>query len=160
VAAAAETVAEHELEQRILHATTVATVSQADQARLGTLAPPQPLSADNERRHRSAVLDWKHAAEQQLQRCVQRPAQDRHPAPLQVGFFPRPRAPGDPRQVLVASWVTLPSQELTRLWQDTPARALEACLDQVRSIEATVPLTGEALTHAFPASTENVLIEL
>jgi hypothetical protein len=159
-ARASAQVVEQTVEQQHRHTTATIALPAAGQATMGDLQPPRPLSPELERRRQQALIGWKHDVELLLSRCVHHPTQDHHVTPLQVFFAPRPRAASDHQQVLAPSWISLLPPDRERLWQAIPAVELDACLARAQTVGITVALTDDALSHAFPASAENVLVEL
>jgi hypothetical protein len=156
--------AEVAMQRRLAAASHVISVPPAGRAPLRQGRSPAgaaPMLPPQLEAHRQAELSrWRHAAQELLSVCIQRPSHARQPVALEVAFAPRPRAVGARQQVLMPDWILVPPHELQRLWQATAPDRLQECLARVRGLSMTVPLSGDTLAQGFPTFAESVLLQL
>ncbi|MBK7539430.1 MAG: hypothetical protein IPI49_29540 [Myxococcales bacterium] len=98
--------------------------------------------------------------QQLLDRCVARPAALRRLARLEVMFAPPQTSAGLATQQLAPVAVTLPGEDLQRLWQDTDPHELQACLDQVRMLALSVSVPDRGTVQVLAAQLETLSIQL
>lgn len=147
-----------ELEARLQAAASVVTVP----AQLGAPLPPPAGSLPPEAevaRHR-AMIEWEAQVQQLLDRCVARPKDLRQPAEIRVILAAPVTAAGLAPQQLAPVAVTLPVDDLRRLWNDTDPDALQGCLDQVRTLAIAVPPPPNGSARVMPSSFENLRVQL
>lgn len=145
------------LEQRLRAAMTVMTVPASPPAdQTATPFRVAPVSPEQETQRRIALIGWAAEAQRMLDDCVARPEPQRRPVELDVLFAPLAGA-GDP---MAAVAISVPVQELRRLWHDTDPDALQGCMDQIRSLGLVVPPVGAAPVLPLSASAESVLVTL
>lgn len=126
----------------------------------GDRLPPAALAMDTQIALHTAVVAWQRDVEQLLARCRSRAPAVRAPATLTVFFAPQPRKASDREQALTARWVQLEPSARRRLAQADALDEIDACLDQARALPLRVALDGDAAAHQFPASAEQLSIEL
>lgn len=146
-----------ELEARLRATAHVATVAPA-----GAPPPPAPgsLPPASEIARQQALVGWQREVQAALDRCVARPVDLRKPTPLDVILAPPSRGTSLAQQLLAPAAVSLPPDELRRLWRDTDPEALDGCLREVRAlVVAVTPLPGSAAS-VMPASIERLVVSL
>jgi hypothetical protein len=147
-------------DEEILAAATV--ISIAPDRPPGTAADPvlpnAALPPEVEGKRQQAVEQWKAEAQAMLSKCAR--GADRKQVELQVMLKPSPRAAGVAQQLVRAEWVVASPEVLRALAYKHDPFALQACFQAVRGLELRVPLSGDALAHAFPSSIERVAVAL
>lgn len=145
-----------ELEARLQAAARISTVAPPG-------APPPPpgsLPPESQIARQEAMVSWQRQVQLLLDRCVARPAELRKPTPLDVILTPPQRGSALAEQLLAPAAVSLPPDELRRLWRDTDPDALDQCLHEVRALAlAITPLPG-ATARVMPASFERLVVSL
>ncbi|HWO23079.1 MAG TPA: hypothetical protein VNO30_30265 [Kofleriaceae bacterium] len=150
-----------ELEARLRAAAHVATVpAPTPSGAAPSLPPAGPPSPELEALRHQALTGWQRQAQQLLDGCVARPAAKRRPVALSVAFAPPMAASGPALQELAPMAVSMPPDELRRLWRDTDPDALQGCLDQVRALALSVPAAAKSPAQVLPPATETVLVQL
>lgn len=150
-----------ELEARLRAASHVATVPVATPSGAPPPLPPsEPLSPEGEAQRHLALTGWQQQAQQLLDECVARPTAQRRPVPLGVFFAPPPVADGLAVQQLSPVAVSMPPDELRRLWRDTDPDELQGCLDRMRMLALSVPAASTTPALVLPAAMETVLVQL
>jgi hypothetical protein len=147
-------------EEELIAAATVTSIAPQPEpgAAPEPVLPPGNLPPPIESERRRAVEQWKAQARGLLGECAR--GEDRRTVDVQVRFTPAPRAAGVTEQVVRAEWVAAPLEALRTLADKHDPLALQACLQRARKLSFRVPLSGEALAHAFPASLERFSIAL
>lgn len=146
-----------ELEARLQAAARISTVAPP-----GAPPPPPPgsLPPESQIARQEAMVSWQRQVQLLLDRCVARPAELRKPTPLDVILTPPQRGSALAEQLLAPAAVSLPPDELRRLWRDTDPDALDQCLHEVRALAlAITPLPG-ATARVMPASFERLVVSL
>lgn len=146
-----------ELEARLLAAAHVSTVPSQPGA---PLPPTTPLTGEQETSRQQALAGFATEVQALLDRCVGRPATLRRPARLDVILQPPLVQGALVAQQLTPAAVSLPPDELRRLWQDTDPDALQSCLEQVRMLAITVPAPSATEARVLPAAFESMPITL
>lgn len=147
-------------EQELIAAATVTSIAPTPEPGVAPppVLPPGALPPAVESERHRAVEQWKNEARDLLGECAR--GQDRRTVDVQVRFTPAPRAAGVAEQIVRPEWVAAPLESLRTLADKHDPFALQACLQQARRLSFRVPLSGDALAHAFPASIERFSISL
>lgn len=150
-----------ELEARLRAASHVATVPASTPSGAPPPLPPAgPLPPELVAQLHQALTSWQTQAQQLLNDCVAKPPAKRRPVLLSVIFAPPATADGLAVQQLAPMAVSLPPDELRRLWRNTNPDALQGCLDQVRTLTLAVSPATKAQAQVLPPSMETVLVQL
>jgi hypothetical protein len=150
-----------ELQQRLRAAMTIMTVPAAIPT--GQTRPPLPtgpVSPEAQAQRQMALHAWKAEVQRHVDDCVARPAPLRQPVALAVIFAPLLGDAEYVPQQLSPAVVSVPVQELRRLWRDTDPDALQECVDRIRMMTLAVPTARNAPAQALPGAVETVLIDV
>jgi hypothetical protein len=150
-----------ELEQRLRAARSIEVVPApqlAGQAR--PLPPSGPLSPELESQRRAAFDAWQAEAQQLLDDCVGRPAPLRQPVMLTVFLAPPLAGTGHMPQQLSVTAVSVPVDDLRRLWRDSDPDAVQSCVDRLRELAIVVPRVSDDSPQVLPPTIESVWVTL
>jgi len=150
-----------ELEARLRAAAHVETVPAPTPSGAPPPLPPTgPLPPELEAQRHQALIGWQRQTQQLLDDCVARPMTARRPVMLNVAFAPPVTASGPAVQELAPMAVSMPPDELRRLWRDTDPDALQGCLAQVRTLALSVSTAARSPAQVLPPAMETVLVQL
>jgi hypothetical protein len=152
-----------ELERR-LHAarSTVAVPAPRppDPAGHPTDPAPPPLSPEQHAARQIALAGWAEDAQHMLDDCLARPAAQRRSVALAVMFAPVTSRGDAAAAQLSPVAISVPVEDLRRLWRDTQPDALDDCLERVRGLGLAVRHAPGASSDALVASAETVVVAL